>query len=162
MASLSSTQRHTLHEQPNIPAFFLPPDIFSSNAYLVAWDYSDPLRCVYTLASNWVCVCASFWSVMSFCERYVRGRWGYLAGSYVKGNGAPERHLADNHESLKWMGHGKTLRQFTDLAAHARTHNQHRIIQRNQALEDLKYTTSPKVCGQPLLINGFGYFSFNR
>lgn len=152
MASLSSTQRRTLHEQPNIPAFFLPPDIFSSNGYLVAWDYSDPLRCVRThlqaTVCVYVCVCAFFWSVMSFCERCVRRRWRYLAGSYVKGNGAQERHLAANRELLEWMGHGKTLRQFMDLAAHACTHTQTisiTLFKWNQALEDMRYITSPKV-----------------
>lgn len=154
MASLSSTQRRRLPEQPNIPAFFLPPDIFSSNAYLVAW-ITQILSgvCTHSLAIGCVCIllkCHVF--LQKICEK----RWRYLAGSHVKGNGAPERHLAGSHESLKWMSHGKTLWQFTDTI---HTHTQYPKKNKKTKTGTLENLTWPKVCGHPHLINGFGYIS---
>lgn len=137
MASLSNTQRGRFPEQPNTPAFFLPPDIFSSNAYLVAW-ITKILSGVWAHTCKQLGVCILLKSCL-----FVRDLWKEVkifSRVICKGEWCSRKTLGRK----SWVT--KVNKPWQDIAA----------------IHRLGFTTWPKLCGNPLLITVFGYFSSNR
>ncbi len=159
MASLSSTQRCTLHEQPNIPAFFLPPDIFSSNGYLVLWHGITQILsgvCEHTCKKLGVCVCillkchVFLWKICErevkifsrvickgeWCSRETLGRQSRVAGVNGPWQDTAAIHglgCTCTHTHTRTRARARTrthTRTHAHTHTHTHTHNQHHIIQK--------------------------------